>query len=94
MPSSASSLSPSSRASGLTSTRVASSSTKTVHSFWTIETAWSRSSAGKSASSTISVALASSTPVPASMAIFLTASGLVLATSSISTPPSTEAMHR
>ena len=35
------------------------------------------------------VALASSTPVPASIGIFLTASGLVLATSSISTPPST-----
>ena len=56
--------------------------------------AWSRSSAGKPASSTIAVALASSTPVPASIGIFLTASGLVLATSSISTPPSTEAMHR
>jgi hypothetical protein len=38
--------------------------------------------------------LASSTPVPASIEIFLTASGLVLATSSISTPPSTLAMQR
>ena len=39
-------------------------------------------------------ATSSSTPVPASIEIFLTASGLVLATSSISTPPSTETMHR
>ena len=57
-------------------------------------TAWSVSSAGNLASATISRAFASSTPVPGSIGIFLTASGLVLATSSISTPPSTLAMQR
>ena len=87
-------MSPVSRASGLTSTSVASSSVKTVHSCWTISIAWSRSTAGKPASSTIAAAFAASTPVPASIGIFFTASGLVLATSSISTPPSTLAMHR
>ena len=95
LPSSASSLSPASRASGLTSTSVASSSTKTFHSACTSATAWSASSAGeRRPRSTIARALASSTPVPASIGIFLTASGLVLATSSISTPPSTLAMQR
>ena len=44
---------------------------------------------GTSASVAISRAFASSTPVPGSIGICLTASGLVLATSSISTPPST-----
>ena len=57
-------------------------------------TACSVSASGNFASATISRALASSTPVPGSIGIFRTASGLVFATSSISTPPSTEAMQR
>ena len=56
--------------------------------------AWSRSSAGNFASSTIAAAFSVVTPSSASMRICRTASGLVLATSSISTPPSTDAMHR
>ena len=56
--------------------------------------AWSRSAAGNLASSTIAAAFSGVTPSRASMRICLTASGLVLATSSISTPPSTDAMHR
>ena len=57
-------------------------------------TAWSTSSAGNFASATIARAFSSSTPAPGSIGICLTASGLVLATSSISTPPSTLAMQR
>ena len=60
----------------------------------TIVTACSASSAGKPASATIARAFSSSTPTLGSIGICFTASGLVLATSSISTPPSTLAMQR
>ena len=49
---------------------------------------------GSCAASTISVALASSTPVRASIGMRASASGLVTAISSISMPPSTEAIAR
>ncbi len=80
--------------SGLTSTSVASSSTNTVHSFRIMSLADSRTSSGKRVASTISSALASSTPVCGSIEILATASGFSLAVTSISTPPSIEAMQR
>jgi hypothetical protein len=81
-------------ASGFTSTRVASSCWKTSHSWTAMAMTWSRTSAGKFAASTISVAFAVSTPLVASMGMRARASGLVAATSSISMPPSTEAIAR
>ena len=57
-------------------------------------TACSKTASGNFASVAISRALVASTPVPGSIGICFTASGLVLATSSISTPPSTLAMQR
>ncbi len=81
-------------ASGLTSTRVASSAEKTSHSLMAISMTWSRTSAGNFAASTISSALARSTPTVASTGMRASASGLVTAISSISMPPSTLAMAR
>ncbi len=63
-------------ASGLTSTRVASSATKACHSLTAISTICSATSAGKPAAATISRAFASSTPLFASMAILATFSGV------------------
>ena len=57
-------------------------------------TACSKTASGNLASVAISRAFAASTPVPGLIGICFTASGLVLATSSISTPPSTDAMQR
>ncbi len=68
--------------------------TKTSHSLTSTLLIWSTSSAGNFAASAISRALASVTPSMASTGILASASGLVAATSSISTPPSTEAMAR
>ena len=50
--------------------------------------------AGSPPALTISAALRASTPVSGSIGILASASGLVLATSSISTPPSTEHIAR
>ena len=55
---------------------------------------WSRTSAGKFAASTISAALASSTPLLASTGMRASASGRSTASCSISMPPSFEAMAR
>ena len=75
---------------GLTSTRVASSSANTAHSRSASSAAFSAASAGILPAWTISMALAASTPVSGLTGIRATASGLVWATSSISTPPCTE----
>ena len=65
-------------ASGLTSTSVASSATNACHSFTAMSTTWSATSAGNCAAATISRALASSTPLLASIAILATLSGVLL----------------
>ncbi len=94
LPSSASSEPSPSFTSGLTSTRVASSSMKTVHSFLIASTAWSAIEASKPVAATISAALASSTPTCGSIETRAIASGFSCAVTSISTPPSVEAMQR
>ena len=73
---------------------MASSATNTIHSFSIMALAWSATSAGNRVAATISSAFASSTPTSGSMEIFATASGFSTAVTSISTPPSIEAMHR
>ena len=94
LPSSASSLSPARRASGLTSTRVASSSTKTFHSVehhlhGLVDQRLREAGLGDDRAGLRLVDAGAG-----SIGICFTASGLVFATSSISTPPSTLAMQR
>ena len=82
------------RTSGLTSTSVASSPVNTAQSRSASSAAPARASSGSLPAATISAALAASTPVSGLTGILASASGFVLATSSISTPPSTEHIDR
>ena len=68
--------------------------TKTSHSLLTMSLASSATSAGNPVAATISAAFASSTPTSGSIETFATASGFSTAVTSISTPPSIEAIHR
>ncbi len=81
-------------ASGLTSTRVASSSIRTRHSFCRMSTTWALTASGNRAASTISTAFSGVQPSSASTRIIASSSGRVAATSSISMPPATLAMAR
>ena len=80
--------------SGLTSTSVASSSVNTAHIRSASAAAPARASSGSRPAAMISAALAASTPASGLTGIRASACGLVRATSSISTPPSTEHMDR
>ena len=83
-----------SRTSGFTSTSVASSPTKVSQSLTMASAASSATSAGIFACATISSALAWSTPAIASIGTRARASGRSTASSSISMPPSADAIAR
>ena len=75
--------------SGFTSTRVASSFSKTSQSFWMTSATSARSSSGKPASVTIFWAVSASMPVSGETGTLARASGRSSASCSISMPPST-----
>jgi hypothetical protein len=78
--------------SGLTSNSVASHSTKPSYSFCRNAATSSRIDSSKPAWAAMSVAAASSSPLVGSTSTLTTFSGVRRLTSSISTPPSTDAM--